>query len=398
MIRARLADAALRPVFHGGMSREEKDTAHEAFRRGTQVLVSLGGGRRGAQLPVLPHRRELRPALEPDEDRAADRPRRSRRPDAGRRDLQLRRSRACWTSESSTCSSTGSGSSRRRWVRSTRSSSRSRRRSARSRSAREATRRRRSRGSTPSSRSRSATRSSSRSCGATSFSTGGAFSATRRRGCSVAQPRATREDLEQFCRAAIGRFGRSARSSPTATAASSSGSRECFAKGRKRRRGGLPRLIRRPGGACATSGCTSSPWATRSSSRSSTTSATHGGCPSTVLESPEWTIDEPALLVDYRLELHGIRDSGCLLSYLVTEDGVGPAGRSAPARPIRTLEVSFPRWPAERVKRFEKMSLEAARLDAIDRFEAFKEEHAARRRARARAARADARLAARVHR
>src|SRR5207249_4948332 len=37
--------------------------------------------------------------------------------------------------------------------------------------------------------------------------------------------------------------------------------------------------------------------------------------PITAFECAEWASDEPALLVDYRLELHGIRDSGCLISH-----------------------------------------------------------------------------------
>jgi hypothetical protein len=98
--------------------------------------------------------------------------------------------------------------------------------------------------------------------------------------------------------------------------------------------------------------------------------------PATVLESPDRKQDGPAALVDYRLELAGIRSSGCLLSYLVTEDGVGkPVSVLRPTDPH--LEVPLPRWPVSRIKRFAKMSRDAARLDAIERFQAFKEEHAA---------------------
>jgi hypothetical protein len=98
--------------------------------------------------------------------------------------------------------------------------------------------------------------------------------------------------------------------------------------------------------------------------------------PSTVLESPDRETSEPAILVDFRLELSGIRNTGCLLSYLVTEDGVNdPVTVLRPTDPH--LEVPLPSWPKERVERFEKLSLEAARLDAIKRFEDFKEEHAA---------------------
>jgi hypothetical protein len=98
--------------------------------------------------------------------------------------------------------------------------------------------------------------------------------------------------------------------------------------------------------------------------------------PATVLESPDRKTDDPAVLVDFRLELSGIRNSGCLLSYLVTEDGVSdPVSVLQPTD--RDMEVPLPRWPIELVKRFETLSLEAARLDAIKRFEDFKEEHAA---------------------
>ncbi len=49
--------------------------------------------------------------------------------------------------------------------------------------------------------------------------------------------------------------------------------------------------------------------------------------PVSVLESPDVSAGRSALLVDYRLELHGIRDSGQLISHLVTDDGVVPAVR-----------------------------------------------------------------------
>jgi Helicase conserved C-terminal domain len=93
------------------------------------------------------------------------------------------------------------------------------------------------------------------------------------------------------------------------------------------------------------------------------------------LESPDWTSDEPALLVDYRLELHGIRDSGCLISHLVTPEGIRP-----PVEVIQPtesmLEVELPTLSPELLDRFEEMSKEAARRAAIDWFEEYKEEHA----------------------
>src|SRR5207302_2757353 len=47
MIRQRLVDRHAVRVFHGGMSREEKDSAHEAFRRSVRVLVSSEAGGEG---------------------------------------------------------------------------------------------------------------------------------------------------------------------------------------------------------------------------------------------------------------------------------------------------------------------------------------------------------------
>jgi hypothetical protein len=97
--------------------------------------------------------------------------------------------------------------------------------------------------------------------------------------------------------------------------------------------------------------------------------------PVTALESPEWTRDEPALLVDYRLELHGIRESGWLISHLVTDQGVKPAVEVM--QPDQSLlEVKLPTLPAEQLSRLEAMSKEAARREALDRFEVYKEEHA----------------------
>jgi Helicase conserved C-terminal domain len=94
-----------------------------------------------------------------------------------------------------------------------------------------------------------------------------------------------------------------------------------------------------------------------------------------VLESAEWTSDELALLVDYRLELHGIRDSGCLISHLVTNDGIAPAVDVI--QPIESmLEATLPSLPPELLRRFEELSKGAARREALARFDAYKEEHA----------------------
>jgi hypothetical protein len=98
--------------------------------------------------------------------------------------------------------------------------------------------------------------------------------------------------------------------------------------------------------------------------------------PVSALESPEWRSDEPALLVDYRLELHGLRDSGCLISHLVTRSGV-----MAPVQVLRpedpALEVRLPAIPSEQLSTFAESSREAARRDALTRFEEFKAEQAA---------------------
>lgn len=94
-----------------------------------------------------------------------------------------------------------------------------------------------------------------------------------------------------------------------------------------------------------------------------------------VLESPEWARDEPALLVDYRLELYGIRDSGRLITHLVSEDGVQP-----PVEVLRPSDprsdVRLPQLPEDVVQRYEKRSVDAARREARTHFEEFKAEHA----------------------
>jgi len=93
------------------------------------------------------------------------------------------------------------------------------------------------------------------------------------------------------------------------------------------------------------------------------------------LESPDWTSEEPALLVDYRLELYGIRDSGCLISHVVTSNGIDP-----PVEVIQPtesmLEVELPTLPAELLERFKEMSEKEARREAVTRFEEYKAEHA----------------------
>ena len=98
--------------------------------------------------------------------------------------------------------------------------------------------------------------------------------------------------------------------------------------------------------------------------------------PDSLLESPEWMGDEPAFLVDYRLELHGIRSSGGLISHLVTETGVkSPVEVIRPTDP--ELGVTLPALSQDAVDRLSKTSKPAARREAEDRFEEFKVEHAA---------------------
>jgi hypothetical protein len=98
--------------------------------------------------------------------------------------------------------------------------------------------------------------------------------------------------------------------------------------------------------------------------------------PVTALESEQWSSGEPALLVDYRIELFGIRDSGHLISHLVTEEGVRPpVVVSQPDDP--SLEVQLPALPPATVERFAALSRDAARQEAIRHFEAFKADHAA---------------------
>lgn len=97
--------------------------------------------------------------------------------------------------------------------------------------------------------------------------------------------------------------------------------------------------------------------------------------PVTALESEEWASSDPALLVDYRLELYGIRDNGELLSHLVSSDGVKPPiSVRQPEDPA--LGIHIPALPRRVVEEFAVMSSSAARQEAIQRFDTFKEEHA----------------------
>lgn len=93
-------------------------------------------------------------------------------------------------------------------------------------------------------------------------------------------------------------------------------------------------------------------------------------------ESPEWLTDAPALLVDYRLELYGLRHSGCLISHLVTDDGVRAAVEILQPDDAK-LEVRLPVLSPERLTRFAEQSWAAARREAIGRFESYKADHAA---------------------
>jgi hypothetical protein len=96
--------------------------------------------------------------------------------------------------------------------------------------------------------------------------------------------------------------------------------------------------------------------------------------PLTALESAEWTSGEPALLVDYRIELYGIRDSGHLISHLVTEQGVrAPVAVSQPDDP--SLVVELPPMQPATLEWFATISRAAARDEAVRHFEAFKSDH-----------------------
>jgi hypothetical protein len=187
-------------------------------------------------------------------------------------------------------------------------------------------------------------------------------------------PRATREDLERFCRTALERFpvggiethgdgglfvrvpgklreirkgvGEDYRGSFDVREALADESMQFFAMGHP--------LVE------AIIDNTGDPW----------------WLPVTVLESDEWRSDDPAFLVDYRLELYGLRDSGRLVSHVVADEGVLPVVQVLrPEDP--QLEVAVPRLPDEELRRFTKMSKTAARREALRAFEEFKKEHAA---------------------
>ena len=72
------------------MDLEERRQVAAAFRRRRAGPDLHRCRRRGPEPAILPRHRELRPAVEPDEDRAADRPRRPHRPKARRAGDQLR--------------------------------------------------------------------------------------------------------------------------------------------------------------------------------------------------------------------------------------------------------------------------------------------------------------------
>ena len=188
--------------------------------------------------------------------------------------------------------------------------------------------------------------SSSRSSDAISSSIGEASSATRRRRLLGRAPRATREDLENFCRAAIGRYG-----SPGAVELERRGRalRESPWDASKGRQGGRARTTadrstspRR----CATSGCISSRWVIRSSRRSSTTSAIRGGHRSP-LSNPR-NGDRRAGLAR-RLSARAVRHpelGHALISHVVTSSDVRPAGAVIqPSDPA--LEVELPALAAQ---------------------------------------------------
>lgn len=188
-------------------------------------------------------------------------------------------------------------------------------------------------------------------------------------------PRATREDLEQFCRSAIRRYG-----STGAVEQSSEGG--LFVK--------VPGVIRkvRKDVEVDYRGSFDVVEALRDE-RMHFFAMGHPlveaildnvgdpwWSPVTVFESNEWRSDEPALLIDYRIELYGIRNSGRLLSHLVTADRVlPPVAVDQPTDP--SLEVHLPAWPRELLRDMAKRSQGAARGDAVEVFRGFKEQHAA---------------------
>ena len=94
MLRVRLAGAGHDvAVFHGGLVAAGEGGGHRAVPRPGAAPALHRGRQRGTQSPVRPCRLQLRPALEPDEDRAADRPAQPDRPDPRRPRLQPGRRR-----------------------------------------------------------------------------------------------------------------------------------------------------------------------------------------------------------------------------------------------------------------------------------------------------------------
>ena len=77
-------------VLNGGMGLEERRETQRRFADDAQISHLHRCGWRGPEPSVLPRGRELRFALEPYEDRAADRPRRSHRAEAYRAGVELR--------------------------------------------------------------------------------------------------------------------------------------------------------------------------------------------------------------------------------------------------------------------------------------------------------------------
>ena len=90
-VAARLRkDKASLALFHGAMSADDKDEAVERFRGDIRVPAVDRRRQRRAQLAVCSAHRELRSAVEPDENRAADRARASHGPDPRRDRRELR--------------------------------------------------------------------------------------------------------------------------------------------------------------------------------------------------------------------------------------------------------------------------------------------------------------------
>ena len=84
-IRGLLGRPEAVPVIHGGIRREERRKAMELFAQdpGTRVLVATDAAGEGPEPAARPPDGELRPAVEPEPDRAAVRPHPPDRPDRG---------------------------------------------------------------------------------------------------------------------------------------------------------------------------------------------------------------------------------------------------------------------------------------------------------------------------